>query len=52
MVSNKLRVVFNFELTEQVKCRGIGNGHMVMLEKNNLQIADFLHQWMISNIKN
>ena len=29
-----------------------GNGHMVMLEKNNLQIADFLHQWMISNIKN
>jgi len=29
-----------------------GNGHMVMLEKNNLQTADFLHQWMTSNIKN
>ena len=32
--------------------RGIrGNGHMVMLEKNNLEIADFLHQWMVSKIK-
>ena len=28
-----------------------GNGHMVMLEKNNLEIADFLHQWMLSKIK-
>ena len=32
--------------------RGIrGNGHMVMLEKNNLEIADFLHQWMSQKIK-
>ena len=32
--------------------RGIrGNGHMVMLEKNNLEVADFLHQWMVSKIK-
>ena len=31
--------------------RGIrGNGHMVMLEKNNLEIADFIHQWMVSKI--
>jgi len=32
--------------------RGIhGNGHMVMLEKNNLEIANFLHQWMDTHIK-
>ena len=32
--------------------RGIrGNGHMVMLEKNNLEVADFLHHWMASKIK-
>jgi pimeloyl-ACP methyl ester carboxylesterase len=28
-----------------------GNGHMVMLEKNNLEIANFLHQWVVSKIK-
>lgn len=28
-----------------------GNGHMVMLEKNNLQIADFLLGWIATNIK-
>ncbi|MCC2098017.1 MAG: alpha/beta fold hydrolase [Hyphomicrobiales bacterium] len=32
--------------------RGIrGNGHMVMLEKNNLQVADFLLSWIDKNIK-
>jgi len=28
-----------------------GNGHMMMLEKNNHQIADFLLEWMRSKIK-
>ncbi|CAF1690313.1 unnamed protein product, partial [Adineta ricciae] len=23
-----------------------GNGHMQMMEKNNLQIAEVLHQWI------
>jgi pimeloyl-ACP methyl ester carboxylesterase len=32
--------------------RGIrGNGHMMMLEKNNLEVADFLNQWMTKKIK-
>jgi len=32
--------------------RGIhGNGHMVMLEKNNLQIADFIDGWIRSRLK-
>lgn len=32
--------------------RGIrGNGHMVMLEKNNLQIADFIEGWIRSQVK-
>jgi len=28
-----------------------GNGHMMMLEKNNLEIAQYLSQWVKSNIK-
>ncbi|MGE3248178.1 MAG: alpha/beta hydrolase, partial [Beijerinckiaceae bacterium] len=28
-----------------------GNGHMVMLEKNNLQVADYLLGWIATNIK-
>ncbi len=28
-----------------------GNGHMMMLEKNNLEIAQYLSQWIMSNIK-
>lgn len=28
-----------------------GNGHMMMLEKNNLEIADFLMKWAQQNIK-
>lgn len=32
--------------------RGIrGNGHMVMLEKNNLQVADFLHAWIQDKVR-
>ena len=32
--------------------RGIrGNGHMVMLEKNNLQVADFLLDWIAKTIE-
>jgi len=28
-----------------------GNGHMMMLEKNNLEIAAFLHRWMEAKVK-
>ena len=28
-----------------------GNGHMMMLEKNNLEIAAFLDKWMRANVK-
>ncbi len=28
-----------------------GNGHMVMLEKNNLKIAHLLDQWVQQNVK-
>lgn len=32
--------------------RGIlGNGHMVMLEKNNLQVADFIESWIRDRVK-
>src|SRR5262249_48317363 len=32
--------------------RGIrGNGHMVMIEKNNLEIAKLLDEWMKTNVK-
>jgi hypothetical protein len=32
--------------------RGIfGNGHMVMLEKNNLQIAGLIDQWLRENVR-
>ena len=32
--------------------RGIrGNGHMMMLEKNNLEIAAFLRRWEQDNIR-
>jgi pimeloyl-ACP methyl ester carboxylesterase len=32
--------------------RGIhGNGHMVMLEKNNLEIAQLIDQWLQQNVK-
>ena len=28
-----------------------GNGHMMMLEKNNLEIAAFLHKWIAGNVR-
>lgn len=28
-----------------------GNGHMMMLEKNNLEIAKLIHQWIMHHIK-
>jgi hypothetical protein len=28
-----------------------GNGHMVMLEKNNLEVAAFLEKWIGANLK-
>lgn len=28
-----------------------GNGHMLMMEKNNLEIAEFTHKWIENNIK-
>jgi hypothetical protein len=32
--------------------RGIhGNGHMMMLEKNNLQIAEVINGWLAETIK-
>jgi len=32
--------------------RGIrGNGHMVMLEKNNLEIAKLIDDWIVANVK-
>ncbi|MDB5882125.1 MAG: hypothetical protein JWP43_2003, partial [Ramlibacter sp.] len=28
-----------------------GNGHMVMLEKNNLEIAHVIDQWVVTHVK-
>ena len=28
-----------------------GNGHMMMLEKNNLEVAAFLGGWVTKNVK-
>jgi len=28
-----------------------GNGHMVMIEKNNLDIARLLDDWMLANVR-
>ena len=28
-----------------------GNGHMMMLEKNNLQIAAFIREWEAANVR-
>ena len=28
-----------------------GNGHMMMLEKNNLEVAAFLGGWVAKNVK-
>ena len=40
--------------TEHIRLqdKGIhGNGHMVMIEKNNLGIAKVLDQWVVKNVK-
>ena len=35
-----------------LQSKGIhGNGHMVMIEKNNLEIAKVLDQWVVRNVK-
>ena len=35
-----------------LQSKGIhGNGHMVMIEKNNLEIARVLDQWVVKNVK-
>ena len=35
-----------------LQSKGIhGNGHMVMIEKNNLEIAKVLDQWAVKNVK-
>ncbi len=28
-----------------------GNGHMLMIEKNNLEIADFIDQWIVKTVR-
>jgi pimeloyl-ACP methyl ester carboxylesterase len=28
-----------------------GNGHMMMLEKNNIDVASFVEEWLISNVR-
>ena len=28
-----------------------GNGHMVMIEKNNLDIAHVIDEWVVKNVK-
>ena len=28
-----------------------GNGHMMMIEKNNLEIADFIDRWIVKTVK-
>ena len=39
----------DFVRLENVGLRG--NGHMLMLEKNNLEIAEFLHRWIVRNVR-
>lgn len=28
-----------------------GNSHMMMMDRNNLEIADFLQKWIADNVK-
>jgi hypothetical protein len=40
--------------TEHIRLqdKGIrGNGHMVMIEKNNLEIAHLVDEWVVTNVK-
>jgi len=38
-----------FVRLEEVGIRG--NGHMLMIEKNNLEIADFIEKWVDKNVR-
>ena len=38
-----------FTRLEDVGIRG--NGHMMMLEKNNLEVAEFLERWVRERVK-
>ncbi len=38
-----------FVRLEEVGIRG--NGHMMMIEKNNLEIADFIDQWLVKTLR-
>ena len=40
----------NVELIRLENIGIYGNGHMLMLEKNNLEIAEVIHQWLQKNI--
>lgn len=42
-------VANTFVRLEDVGIRG--NGHMLMIEKNNLEIADFIEQWVAKNVR-
>ena len=42
-------VANTFVRLEDVGLRG--NGHMLMIEKNNLEIADFIAQWVEKNVR-
>jgi len=42
-------VQVNFVRLEEVGIRG--NGHMMMIEKNNLEIADFIDKWLVKTVQ-
>jgi hypothetical protein len=42
-------VANTFVRLEDVGIRG--NGHMLMIEKNNLEIADFIAKWVDKNVR-
>ena len=44
----QLGVQHDFVRLEAVGIRG--NGHMMMLEKNNLDIAGWIHDWLQSHV--
>ena len=44
--------IANSPSTNLVQDKGIrGNGHMVMIEKNNLDIARTIDEWAVKNVK-
>jgi pimeloyl-ACP methyl ester carboxylesterase len=46
---NQAGVKTDYFRLEQVGIRG--NGHMVMIEKNNLEIAAFIDKWLAANVR-